>query len=292
MAARVTVIGDLLEDVVVWTVATVRIGTDNPASITRTRGGSGANVAVAAARAGAATRFIGCVGRDDTGSLLEAALVAAGVDARLQRGERTGCVVVLVGADGERTMFPDRAAAAELDAVVPADLEGTTVLHLPLYGFVDPGPSRHLIAAAARVRGSGGAVTVDLSASSVVDALGADVVRALIADLRPAVVFANRDEAAAASLASIEPPEHGCFVVKAGGAPATIVHPGGRRDAVAPPPADVVRDTTGAGDAFAGTFIAHWAVGVAPADACAAAHRAAATTLATAGATMMRGAHP
>jgi sugar/nucleoside kinase (ribokinase family) len=62
------------------------------------------------------------------------------VDARLQRGDRTGCVVVLVGVDGERTMFPDRAAAAELGAVAAQDLEGTTVLHLPLYGFADPRP--------------------------------------------------------------------------------------------------------------------------------------------------------
>jgi sugar/nucleoside kinase (ribokinase family) len=292
VVARVTVIGDLLEDVVVWTGATVRIGTDNPASITRTRGGSAANVAVAAARAGAAARFIGRIGRDDTGSRLEAALVAEGVDTRLQRGARTGCVVVLVGADGERTMFPDRAAAAELDAVAAQDLDGTTVLHLPLYGFVDPAPARHLTAAAARARADGAAVTIDLSASSVVDTLGPDAVRALIEELRPAVVFANRDEAAAASLTTMEPPDHGCFVVKAGGGPATIVHAGGRRDTVTPPPVATVRDTTGAGDAFAGTFIARWAAGAAPSDACAAAHRAAAATLGTAGATTTRGALP
>lgn len=292
MVPRVTVIGDLLEDVVVWTAGPVRIGTDNPASVTRTRGGSGANVAVAAARAGGDARFIGCVGRDDVGSLLEAALAAAGVDTRLQRRDRTGCVVVLVGADGERTMFPDRAAAAELGAVDVRDLAGTAVLHLPLYGFVDPVTARHLAAAAERVRADGGAVTIDLSASSVVDALGAPAVHALIDDLQPAVVFANRDEAAAAALTTIEPAVDGCFVVKAGGDPATIVHPGGRRDLVAPAPVAAVRDTTGAGDVFAGTFIAHWAGGASPAEACAAGHRSAATTLGAAGATMMRGAPP
>lgn len=292
MGARVTVIGDLVEDIVVWTTAAVRTGTDNPASITRLRGGSGANVAVAAARAGTAARFIGRIGTDDAGARLAAALTAEGVDARLQRGGRTGCVVVLVGADGERTMFPDRAAAAELDAVAAGDLADTSVLHLPLYGFLDAAAADHLATAAAAVRADGGAVTIDLSASSAVDTLGIAAVHALIDVLRPAVVFANRDEASAAQLATIEPPAGGCFVVKAGPEPATIVHPGRRRDVVAPVPVAAVLDTTGAGDVFAGTFLARWAVGAAPAEACAAGHRAAASTLGTAGATMTRGAPP
>jgi sugar/nucleoside kinase (ribokinase family) len=135
-------------------------------------------------------------------------------------------------------------------------------------------------------------VTIDLSASSVVERLGLPAVHALIDGLRPAVVFANRDEATAAGLATIEPPEDGCFVLKAGGDPAIIVHRGGRRDVVAPAPVASVRDTTGAGDVFAGTFIARWADGAAPADACAAAHRAAADTLGAPGATMIRGAPP
>ena len=285
MGARVTVIGDLVEDVVVWTTAAIRNGTDNPASITRLRGGSGANVAAAAARAGIATRFIGCVGADDSGASLQAALMAEGVDTRLQHGGRTGCVVVLVGADGERTMFPDRAAAAELGPIAAGDLAGTTVLHLPLYGFLDPAAAGHLADAAAWVRAAGGVVTIDLSASSAVDALGVGTVHALIDELGPGVVFANREEAAAARLATIEPPSAGCFVVKAGAEPATVVHPGGRRDVVAAVPVAAVLDTTGAGDVFAGTFIARWADGAAPAEACAAGHLAAAATLGTAGAT-------
>jgi sugar/nucleoside kinase (ribokinase family) len=286
VGARVTVIGDLLDDVVVWTTGPVRVGTDNPASITRTRGGSGANVAVAAARAGASARFIGCVGDDDAGARLEAALVTEGVDARVQRGSRTGCVVVLVGRDGERTMFPDRAAAAELGAVAPHDLDGTTVLHLPLYGFADATPAHHLAAAAAFVRAAGASVTLDLSASSVVDALGTAATRALVDDLRPAVVFANRDEAASASLTTMTPRPGGCFVVKAGADPATIVHADGHREIVAPIPVPAVRDTTGAGDTFAGAFLASWASGATAFDACTVAHRAAARTLARPGATM------
>ncbi len=280
----VTVVGDLVIDIVVWTSGATRAGTDNPATITRSRGGSGANVAVAAAAAGARARFIGRVGADETATWLEDELRGAGVDARLQRGERTGCVVVLVDATGERTMYPDRGAAAELGPIDPADVAGTAVLHLPLSGFLDPVAAGHLHAAIERVRDAGGAVTIDLSASSAVEQLGADAVRQLVADVAPAIVFANVEEASAAGLAALTPPPGGYFVVKDGPRPATIVHADGRRVTVAPAPHRDVRDTTGAGDAFAGTFLARWIAGDPPDVACAEAHRAAAGTLGVAGA--------
>ena len=50
------------------------------------------------------------------GEQLVASLAAAGVDVRVQRAGRTGTVAVLVEPGGERTMLPDRGAAAELEA--------------------------------------------------------------------------------------------------------------------------------------------------------------------------------
>ncbi|HEU4842301.1 MAG TPA: carbohydrate kinase family protein, partial [Ilumatobacteraceae bacterium] len=226
-----------------------------------------------------AVRFLGRVGDDPIGDLLGRELAGAGVDVRLQRGGRTGCVVVLVDADGERTMFPDRAAAGELGPIAVADLAGTALLHVPLYGFLEPAAAGHLREAAAVVAVGGGAVTLDLSATSAIDALGAGWVASLVADLRPAVVFANRDEAAQARLGALDPPPGSCFVVKDGPRPATIVHSGGRREVVAPTPIDDARDTTGAGDVFAGAFLASAVTGASPAAACAAGHRAASLTL-------------
>ena len=59
-------IGDLVEDVVVWSSGAVQYATDNPSVIHRARGGSAANVA-AFACASVPARFIGCVGDDPVG---------------------------------------------------------------------------------------------------------------------------------------------------------------------------------------------------------------------------------
>ncbi|MDE3131176.1 MAG: hypothetical protein KGL16_08465, partial [Acidobacteriota bacterium] len=98
------VVGDLVEDIVVWSPGAVRPATDNPSRITRTRGGSAANVAALAASIGTPARFIGRVGDDATGCQLVEQLSQCGVDVRAQRNGRTGAVVVLVDAAGERTM--------------------------------------------------------------------------------------------------------------------------------------------------------------------------------------------
>ena len=128
------VAGDLVEDVVVWATEPLRAATDTAARVFRARGGSGANVAALAAPL-VPTRFIGRVGADAAGAGLADDLAAAGVDVRVQRAGRTGTVVLLVDAEGERTMFPDRGASAELADVDPAWLDGVAWLHLPAYGF-------------------------------------------------------------------------------------------------------------------------------------------------------------
>ena len=115
-------VGDLVEDVIVWHEAPTRYATDNPCVVRRSRGGSAANVAVFASRLMPA-RFIGCVGDDPVADLLTSELAGHGVDVRVQRRGRTGTIVVLVDSGGERTMYPDRAAAADLSEVPDAWLE-------------------------------------------------------------------------------------------------------------------------------------------------------------------------
>ena len=124
------VAGDLVEDIVVWAAEPLRAATDTAARVFRARGGSAANVAALAAPL-VPTRFIGRVGADAAGAALADDLAAAGVDVHVQRAGRTGTVVLLVDAEGERTMFPDRGASAELADVDPAGSTASPWLHLP-----------------------------------------------------------------------------------------------------------------------------------------------------------------
>ncbi|MRX42303.1 hypothetical protein GJR97_01020 [Agromyces sp. Q22] len=279
------VVGDLLEDIVVWATEPIRAATDSAAQVFRSRGGSAANVAAHAA-ARTPTRFIGRVGDDGAGAALVSALAASGVDLRVQREGRTGAVVLVVAPDGERTMFPDRAAAAELSGVEPRWLDGVAWLHVPSYGFEhEPmrGEVRRLVALA---RDRGARVSIDASSTGLLEGLGVARVLGWLAQLRPDVLFANEAEAerlgvdgggeVAASVAAR-------VVVKHGPEPTDVFDAGERVARVPVPPVAAVRDLTGAGDAFAAGYLAAAIDGADATAACATGHALAASVIASAG---------
>jgi sugar/nucleoside kinase (ribokinase family) len=278
---RLTVIGDLVEDIIVRHQGAIASATDNPARIARRRGGSAANVAAAAAGL-TPTRFIGRVGDDDAGSTLVASLRASGADVLVQRGGVTGTVVVLVDETGERTMFPDRAAAGELDAIDPVWLDGATIVHVPAYGFGSPQSERVLRDAIAAARRTGARLSIDVSATSMIAAYGVARFQALLADLRPDVLFANADEAALCGLLERTPEPACVWVVKQGPRPALVISSGPQGPSVESVSAVAlpsVPDSTGAGDAFAAGYLAASIAGALPVDAAAAGHRSAAAVL-------------
>ena len=245
---RLAVVGDLVEDVVVWPDGPVARGSDTPSRVFRSRGGSAANVAVAAAPL-VSTRFLGCVGTDPLGDRLVAELAAAGVEVRAQRRGRTGTIVVLVDVDGERTFLPDRAAAAELGPVPAADLDGAAVLHVPAYGLHGGRTAqsvRELLTAA-----SGRRVPISLDASSWAVVREIPDLADIVERVRPVVLFANADEARELPL----PLTATTVIVKDGARPTTVLLPDGSSLSVPVPGVDAVRDSTGAGDAFAAGWL-------------------------------------
>lgn len=277
------VLGDLLEDIVVWLAEPVRDATDTEAELHRTRGGSAANVAAFAAGI-RATRFIGCVGADGVGDSLAAELAACGVDVRVQRRGTTGAVVVLVAPDGERTMFPDQGASGLLAPVGGEWLDGLAHLHVTAYSFLREPVASSTCDALRRLRAAGVPVSVDASSVGALRRYGVDRFVALLADVRPAYLLADRGEAELLGLLDGERLPGATVVVKDGARPTTVLVPGAPPLSVEVPPVAHVRDVTGAGDAFAAGFLTARLDGAGPRTACERGHALAAGVLSRPGA--------
>lgn len=252
--AVIGVAGDLVEDVIVWTSGPIAYGTDTPSRIFHVRGGSAANVAHAVAAQGGPARLITRVGADAVGDRLVADLENSGVEVRAQRGETSDTIVILIDATGERTMMPDRTTAKSIEAVDPAWLDGLAWLHLPLYGFETDGEARVFTELCRAAAARGIPVSVDASSVGLIEIIGVDRVNDILAELRPRLVFANEDEAAALALDARRPDPGGTWVLKHGKDPVLIRNSDGDIE-VPVPPVEGVTDTTGAGDHFAAGFL-------------------------------------
>ncbi|MCU1376169.1 MAG: hypothetical protein JWO68_3455, partial [Actinomycetia bacterium] len=192
-------VGDLVEDVLVVLPGPPNLGTDTTCTVLRNRGGSAANVAVAAASVGGPARLLARVGADDLGDRLIAALDGDGVDtAYIQRVGATGSIVVLVGTDAERTMLVDRGASAELEADLAA-LDGVTAVHVPAYGLDRAEPMLD----EARQRGL--LRSIDASSFGMLRQAGPGFWRHRFGELAPDVLFADAGEAALLGIVD-EPP--------------------------------------------------------------------------------------
>jgi ribokinase len=221
-------------------------------------GGKGANQAVAAARLGARTAFVGRVGDDPHGALLSASLRAAGVDtsAVTTSTAPTGVAIITVTPDGDNAIVVSPGAnglLAPTDARCPA-VAGAAVLLLQRE--VDPDTS---LAAALHCDGT---VVLNLAPSGPVPA-------DLLA--RTDVLVVNQHEAAdllagnvaddpldaADRLRRLGP---AAVVVTLGAAGAIAVDAAGRGHRAAAARVPVV-DTTGAGDAFTGALAWRLAAG-------------------------------
>ena len=258
------VVGDVVTDVVARHAEPLAPDTDTAASIAVLPGGAGANVACWAACSGTSrVRLLSRVGADSA-EWHRDALAAAGVEPvlRVDAEHPTAVVIALVDAAAERTLVTDSGAAFRLG---PADwdealLDGAGHVHLSGYLFFSA-PGRELAAAvseAARARGL--PVSVDPASTGFLLRLG--VPRFLAAVAGADLLLPNAAEAAL--LAGRPEPERAAAALSAGG-PAVVVTLGaggavaavdGAVVARAAAPAVRAVDSTGAGDAFCGGFLA------------------------------------
>lgn len=248
----ILVVGDVMNDVIVRPCGPLQAGTDRAAEITQSGGGSGANLACWLGRLGVPVRFAGRVGADVAAQA--AAFASHHVEARLGCDDRpTGSIVAVIAGDGERSFYTDRAANLALGpADLPPDLlDGMRLLHVSGHCLFEPGPRAAVCALMALARKRGIAVSVDAGSSAFLRAAGPQAFRQWTGGSE--LCFANVAEAA---ILRATDADYRCRVVTDGAAGAAAWRGGEHRSV--PGARVAVRDTTGAGDAFAAGFLARW----------------------------------
>lgn len=228
-------------------------------------GGSAANSVVGAAMLGARTAFVGRVAADPLGQFFTDDIRAAGVHFATppaSGGNPTGRCLIVVTPDGERTMNTYLGACQQLDA---ADLDAELVAAsgiLYLEGYLwDPAAPRAAMQAAIKVaRAAGNKVAFTLSDVFCVDGHRGDF-RDLLSQ-HVDLAFGNENEVKSLyqtddiDAAMAELARHACITVVTRSEKGAVVIGGGQHWEVPGEAVARVVDTTGAGDLFAGGFMA------------------------------------
>ncbi|MEU1073848.1 MULTISPECIES: PfkB family carbohydrate kinase [unclassified Streptomyces] len=293
-ARGLLVVGDVVTDVVARHRGPLAPATDTAAEIRTVPGGAGANAACWAARSGCAdVRVLGRVGSDAL-AWHERLLRQAGVRPLLvaDPGAPTATVVSLVDtATAERTFLTDSGAVLRISPADwdPAFLDGVGRLHLSGYlFFADASRALALTACRSAVE-AGIPVSLDPASAGFLAELGTE--RFLAAAEGVEALLPNADEArllsgvagpegAAAALSRRFP-----LVAVTLGAAGALVAVGGEVVArvAAPAPDTAAVDSTGAGDAFTGGFLAALLAGAGPVEAAGAGCRAGARAVTVVG---------
>ncbi len=272
------VVGDFAWDVLIRTNTELLRGGDTFGEVMLMPGGSAANVAVWAARAGCPTSFVGKIGRDRMGDLARDDMASEGVDAHLVETDAhlTGSVAVFVDHTGERSMVSGHGADFYL---LPSELPRevlcrATHVHLTAWSFFTDPPRTAARRAAKLAQECGATVSFDPGSFQMIQEMGVDAFLSVTTDLGIDIFLPNKEEGAiltghkdpeeiARELTAIYP---GAMVILKLDADGALVWLDGVAHHI-PPATNNLVDATGAGDSFAGAFLARYLRGVSAVDA-------------------------
>ncbi len=271
-SAPLCVVGDFAWDVLIRTNTELLRGGDTFGEVMLMPGGSAANVAVWASRCGIETAFVGKIGRDRMGQLARDNLDLEQVDAHLVESDThpTGSVAVFVDHSGERSMVSGHGADFYL---LPSELPRQTIsrathLHLTAWSFFTDPPRSAARRAARLAQETGATLSFDPGSFQMIDEMGVDAFVAVTRDLGIDVFLPNKEEGSiltgvkdpadiARDLTELYP---GALVILKLDADGALVWSDGAAHHIPPATNDLV-DATGAGDSFAGGFLARYLKG-------------------------------
>lgn len=221
-------------------------------------GGKGLNQAVAAARAGATTNFIGALGLDDAGELLAGTMADANiVSGQLRRQSiATGQAFIVVENSGENTIVVASGANATVETLTVEDASTIAAsrvllmqLELPVSVVTD---------AARQAHAAGVIVMLNAAPARALSSQLLNNLDYLIVNEHEACLIAGISDLfeASAKLSALVPQ----LVVTLGAAGSVLFVDGTELTRVGAPRVTAI-DTTGAGDTFCGAFAAAIAEG-------------------------------
>ena len=219
-------------------------------------GGKGANQAIAAARAGGETVFLGAIGSDAFGVNLNARLNGAGVDMQHVRTSYgpSGVAVIMVDRDGENSILV--APGANNTFVGLTEAEQAAIAAGDVLLCQQEIPVETVVAAARAARSGGTRMILNAApARELPDELLADIDLLVVNEVE-ALMVAGGDSIDVPKLLSMVPR----VVLTLGGGGSRYADREGRDETV--PAFHVeVTDTTAAGDAFTGALAVAWGEG-------------------------------
>ena len=260
---KILCIGDLALDVISQLKEPINYGNDTASRISSHPGGQAANVATWITRTHSKAQLVARVGNDPVGFALISDLDKYGVEHMnlMHSGRPTGVVVILVDSNGERTMFPDNGANADLEVSDLPPLADVDGVYVSGYALLDFRSREAVLSMIAKIKAAGKPIYFDPTTTGAMKIVSRDEVLSWV-KLMDGILLNSEEALYLGDAKDVETAEKNLtaytpfVVIKLGSRGAMAVH-GDIVARVSAVTTNVV-DTTGAGDSFAAGFIPKW----------------------------------
>ncbi|CAB4801329.1 unannotated protein [freshwater metagenome] len=257
-------IGDVMLDVVAVVPSAINYGSDTPSKISTHGGGAAGNVASWAQVSGAQTQVLARVGNDSAGTAVLSEFDRLGItySHSIVPGARTGVVVILVDPTGERTMFPDSGANSGLTVNDLPSLDDFKAIYLSGYALQNAQSRPGVLAMIEKIREKNLPIFFDpatvggMSQVKLEEILSwLPLMSTLLLNEEEAIFLTKESniDACLDALLEFTP----TVVIKKGSMGSVGKTRNGQLVSVTAIKSSMI-DTTGAGDSYAGGFIASW----------------------------------